>query len=244
VSDKNARLVNVYSSVRDDVGGVLSWLDGIVGSWRARLVGLSGAERDEQGRLFFEAVRSALDEGPVTLRAARMLFVLRASFNGLWRVNLDGGCNSPYGKPKAKVDLVRTEELRQMSALLQGVDVRCEDFAVTLADAPRGASTYLDCPFQGTHTAYCPDWQEWEGRQATLPGLGEMNARERLAELLHVLDRRGVRWTLSDADTPVTRSLYAGWPCEVIDRQNSVTCKAEQRGDAAKEGLWTNGWRA
>lgn len=127
-----------------------------------------------------------------------------------------------------------------MSALLQGVDVRCEDFGVTLADAPRGAATYLDCPFQGTHTAYCPDWQEWEGRQVTLPGLGEMNARERLAWMLQELDRRGVRWTLSDAHNDVTRSLYRGWPCEVIDRQNSVTCKAEQRGEAAKEGLWRN----
>lgn len=64
VSDKNPRLVNVYSSTREDVDAVLEHLSSLVEDWRDRLAGLAGAERDEQGRLFFEGVRSALDEGP------------------------------------------------------------------------------------------------------------------------------------------------------------------------------------
>lgn len=239
VSDKNPRLVNAWVQVRDAVDAVIERLSELVLE-RDSFSTLDRDAFDVEGREHFEQARAELDIGEPAARAARMLFVLRASFNGLWRVNQDGGCNSPYGKPAPDVDLVRAEELRRMSALLQGADIRCEDFEETLRGARAGDTTYLDPPFQGTHTAYCPDFREWEGRQATLPGLGEMNARERLADLLHELDRRGVRWSLSDADNAVTRRLYAEWPMELIGRQNSVTCKGEQRGEAAAEGLWRN----
>ena len=169
-----------------------------------------------------------------------MLFVLRASFNGLWRVNQDGQCNSPHGKPCPDVDLLRADDTRRIAVLLQGIDIRCEDFAATTAAAREGDAVYFDPPFQGTHSAFCADGAEWEAKQATLPGLGESTARERLAAELRRLDRIGARWTLSDADTKVTRLLYRGWPVEVVVRQNSVTCKAEDRGDGAAEGIWRN----
>jgi len=239
VSDKNERLINAWMQVRDDVEGVIERLHYLA---RERC-GFDTLERDAfdaEGRQHFERVRAELDTGGPSDRAACMLFVLRSAYNGLWRVNLDGACNSPYGKPDATTDLVRALDLRRMSELLQGVEIRCEGFEATLAPAVAGDATYLDPPFQGTHTAFCSDHGEWEAKQATLPGLGEQSARERLADMLHGLDRRGVRWTLSDADTPTTRHLYAGWQMEIVWRQNSVTCKGERRGDAAPEGLWRN----
>lgn len=240
VSDKNPRLINAWVQVRDDVEAVIGRLDYLA---QERLGFGTYAERDDfnvLGRAHFERVRAQLDVGTSAERAACMLFVLRAAYNGLWRVNQAGGCNSPHGKPKPAVDLVAAGELRQISTLLQGAAIRCEGFEATLEPASRGDATYLDPPFEGTHTAFCADGDEWEAHQATLPGLGEQSARERLAALLPELDRRGVRWTLSDADTPVTRRLYAGWGFEVIHRQNSITCKGRDRGEAATEGLWRN----
>lgn len=243
VSDKNERLVNVWQQVREDVDGVLGALGDIVDDWKSVTAGAADREaHDVASRCLFEGVRGSLDDGGDVRRAAKMLFVLRASFNGLWRVNLDGQCNSPHGKPGPDVDLLRAEDTRRIAVLLRGVDIRCEDFAATLADARTGDAVYLDPPFQGTHTAFCADGFEWEARQATLPGFGEASARERLAAELHALDARGVRWTLSDADTRITRSLYRGWPIEVVTRQNSVTCKAEDRGEGAPELLVRN-WR-
>lgn len=239
LSDKNPRLVNAWVQIRDGVEPVIERLDYLA---RER-TGFGTLERDAfdvEGRRHFERVRAELDVGAPADQAACMLFVLRASYNGLWRVNQDGGCNSPYGKPDPDVDLVRADDLRRMSQLLQGASIACEDFEVTMAPAGRGDVAYMDPPFQGTHTAYCPDSWEWEARQATLPGLGERSARERLADLLHDLHRRGVRWSLSDADNRVTRRLYAGWSCTPITRQNSVTCKGSQRGNGAAEGLWRN----
>ncbi len=239
LSDKNARLVNAWVQVRDDVEPVIERLDYLARE-RTAFGTLDRDAFDLEGRKHFEHVRAELDNGEPADRAACMLFVLRASFNGLWRVNQDGACNSPHGKPDPDTDLVRADELRRMSALLQGAVIRCEDFERTLRDAGPGAAVYLDPPFQGTHTAYCADGHEWEAKQATLPGLGEQSARERLASLLPELHERGARWSLSDAHNRVTERLYAGWPCVPITRKNSVTCKGDQRGDGATEGLWRN----
>lgn len=241
VSDKNPRLVNAWIQVRDDVTGVLAALSDLVDGWRSVTAGAVDRDaHDVASRSVFDGIRNTLDDGGDAPRAAKMLFVLRASFNGLWRVNQDGQCNSPHGKPGPDVDLLRADDTRQIAALLHGAVIRCEDFAATLADAREGDACYLDPPFQGTHTAFCADGAEWEARQATLPGLGESNARERLAAEIRRLDGLGVRWTLSDADTRVTRSIYRGWPIEVLTRQNSVTCKAEDRGDGASELLARN----
>lgn len=245
LSDKNARLINVYRCLRDGCWAVECELGRLAMRWREAVAnGQPETTAHDRGRAFFEDVRAALDDGGGALRAARMLFVLRASFNGLWRVNGDGQCNSPYGKPEPNKDLVQVDDLRRLSAMLQGVTVLCEDFEETLARARRGDATYLDCPFEGTHVAYCEGAEEWsqDPRQNVLPGMPQPDARKRLAAALHDLDRRGVRWTLSDADTPVTRALYGTWPMEAIVRRNSITCKAEDRGDAAIEGLWRN-WR-
>ncbi len=244
VSDKNPRLVNAWVQVRDAVEPVIERLE-YLAQERAGFgtAPKDGPDFDNFGRAHFEGVRGQLDLGPDVDRAACMLFVLRASFNGLWRVNQDGQCNSPYGKPGPDTDLVRAEELRRIAGLLQGADIRCEDFEVTLRDAREGDAAYLDPPFQGTHTAFCADGHEWEARQASLPGLGEQNARERLAAAVEELARRGVRWTLSDADNRVTRGLYAGWPFEVVRRRNSVTCKGEERGEDATELLVRN-WQS
>ena len=242
LSDKNARLINAYACLRDWPAAVERDLRGVVTAWRYAVWNGREEAMHDRGRVAFESVRDALDDGPEWTRAARMLFILRASFNGLWRVNRSGECNTPYGKPAPDADLVRADDLRRMSAALQGVTVFCEDFGETLSRARQGDACYLDCPFHGTHVAYCEGAEEWsqDPRQVVLPGMPQPDARKRLAAALHDLDRRGVRWSLSDADTPVTRALYAGWPMERIDRRNSITCKAEDRGDDAAEGLWRN----
>lgn len=245
LSDKNPRLINVYQCLRDDCWKVECELGRLTMWWREAIEnGKPETTSHDRGRAFFEDVRAALDDGGEVLRAARMLFVLRAGYNGLWRVNGDGQCNAPYGKPKTDKDLVRVDDLRRMSAMLQGVTVLCEDFEQTLFRAEDGDAVYLDCPFDGTHVAYCEGSEEWsqDPRQSVLPGMPEPNARKRLASALYDLHQSGIRWSLSDADTPVTRDLYAGWPMERIDRRNSITCKAEDRSEAAFEGLWRN-WR-
>jgi DNA adenine methylase len=56
------------------------------------------------------------------------------------------------------------------------------------------------------------------------------------------MKRRGVKAMLSNADTPVTRELYAGLACHVIRAPRSISCDASTRGDAGELVVTT--WEA
>lgn len=243
-SDINSRLVGAHVEVQRDVDLVIGSLNWIVDAWRKALDGLEGDERDVAGRGFFEGHRTALNteaEQPghkhSAFAAARMLFVIRAGFNGLWRENAAGECTTAYGKPEPTRDLVQPDKLRAYSAAIQGVEFLCEDFAVTCGRARSGWAVYLDSPYEGTFTGYAGG--DWNASQACLPGMGRVSERERLAAMLVYLDAIGARWSNSDADCATTRRLYARWWRESVSRSGRVNSDGESRG-AVSEGLWRN----
>lgn len=229
-SDINARLIEAHIAVRDDVEGVIGELEFIVRCWRSAL-SANSSDPDSAGRVFFEAERDKLNagRGSAIARAARLLFAVRAGFNGLWRENKKGMCNVPYGKPKDSRDLVGAKTLREYAAAVAGVEFLHEDFEVTLATAQAGWVAYLDPPYSGTFVGYCGG--QWADTPPALLGFGAFSDRERLVARLRSLDAMDVRWTLSDADTPTTRHLYAPWPRVVLSRKGTVSCDGDGRQD-------------
>lgn len=243
-SDINPRLVNAHLEVQRDVDLVIGSLNWITDAWRKAVDGLDPDLRDEAGKAFFEANRTALNTGAEqagykhsAFAAARMLFVIRAGFNGLYRENAAGECTTAYGKPEPTRDLVQADKLRAYSAAVQGVEFLCEDFAVTCGRARPGWAMYGDSPYEGTFTGYAGG--DWSAAQASLPGMGRTSERERLAAMLVYLDAIGVRFSNSDADTATTRRLYSRWTLESVSRSGNVNSNGEDRG-AVTEGLWRN----
>jgi len=239
-SDINPRLVSAHEAARTDVEAVLAYMECDAWAWRTSLGTLPKDEGDAAGRVFFESVRERLDSGDSAEQAASLLFVVRAGFNGLYRENGDGVCNTAYGKPGPTRDLVAASELRAYAKAIAGVELHTEDFAVTCARARPGDVVYLDPPYAGTFTGYARGC-DWGERPAMLPGMARPTDRERLAAMLVYLDAIGVRWTLSDADCATTRALFGRWNVESVSRAGTVNCDSEGRA-AVAEGLWRN-WR-
>lgn len=227
-SDLNPRIVDAHIAMRDHVEDVIGRLTGWVIAWEDALARVSEAERNAEGRAFFERVRDRVDEGLMVDRAAALLFIVRAGFNGLLRENKKGEITTAYGKPEDSRDLIGAEELRGYARAIQGVEFRHEDFAVTCARARAGWAVYLDPPFEQTFSGYCGD--DWDAYQETLPGL-RVNHRKRLAAMVEYLDAIHVRWALSDSDTPATRSLYRQWRIDVLSRKGTVNSDGDGRGD-------------
>lgn len=242
-SDINPRLVNAHDRVRSSVDLVIEQLEDIVRDWRRILEPCDDRDREIVGRVFFEEQRRKLvdphGDGDAYTLAARFLFVVRAGFNGLYRENAAGECTTAYGKPAPTADLVQADKLRAYAAAVQGVEFLCEDFAVTCGRARPGWAAYLDSPYEGTFTGYAGG--DWSAAQPSLPGMGAVNDRDRLAAMLAYLDTIGVRWSNSDADRPTTRSLYARWRFDPVSRAGTVNSNGDDRG-AVAEGLWRN-WR-
>jgi DNA adenine methylase len=209
LADRNEELVACYRGVRDEVASVIE--------------ALSAYRYDRD--LFYE-VRAQDTTGLSDVeRAARLVFLNRTCFNGLWRVNSGGKFNVPFGKYKNPRILDR-DVLRAASRALAGVEIVSRDFADVTRALGRRDFVYLDPPYvpvsrTASFTSYAKD------------GFTPAD-QERLAGELVALKRRGAQAMLSNADTPVTRELYAPFAMHLVRAPRSISCDAATRGDAGE----------
>lgn len=205
LSDGNGELVHCYQQVRDDVYAVLDAL------------ALHVYQRDH-----FERVR-ALDparlDGPA--RAARFIYLNKTCFNGLWRVNRAGRFNVPIGRYK-NPRFHDPSSLITASQALRGVTLRAAPFEESLARAEPGDFVYLDPPYDpvsetARFASYTPNGFGWEDQR-------------RLAHACVVLNRRGVRFLLSNSATDRVRELYRGFEQRLVRAPRFINSKASARG--------------
>ncbi len=203
--DANPELTHCYAQVRDDVAGVLDFL-----------------ARHVYEQEHFTAVR-ALD--PLNLepaeRAARFIYLNKTCFNGLWRVNKSGRFNVPIGRYKDPRFCDPTTLIRASNAL-KGVEIKNVIFEEALSMTAPGDFVYLDPPYDpisptASFTSYTKEGFGWE-------------AQERLAAACASLNRRGVRFLLSNSATPRIRELYKGFEQRLIHCARAVNSKADARG--------------
>lgn len=165
-------------------------------------------------------------EDPVEV-AARLIYLNKTCFNGLYRVNSRGEFNVPAGAYENPV-IVNKDGILACHKALQGVSVtRCGFEAI----APRrGDFVYFDPPYHPTtetsFTKYASD------------DFAEKD-QIRLCEFYTELGGKGVLAMLSNSDTPFIRQLYGAFFIATVKASRPVNCKADKRG-AVREVLITN----
>lgn len=171
------------------------------------------------GKQFYYALRKDNGMGmSPPWHAARMLFLSKTSFNGLYRVNKSGKFNVPYGHPSKHVReyIVRLEQLLELSGYLTkaNVTLSCKDFEDALREATSNDFVYLDPPYIPTSTtasftAYTPDGFT-------------MKDQRRLRDCLVHLREQNTRFILSNSDTPETRRLYEGFDMRITGVKRGI----------------------
>ncbi len=136
LGDKNQRLVAIYRAVQQYPLELLEEL-----------------QRHPYSREHFEDVKLALNLRPdasIVKIAAWMLVILAYGFNGLYRENGSGECNTAFGKTSsgAAPTLPSREAILTGSALLQGVRLGHGDFEGCLEYLQRDELIYLDPPYE------------------------------------------------------------------------------------------------
>lgn len=212
----------------------------IINDWNAELVGTYKVVRDFPDRLMTElryleteyvgspeAVYYAWRaKDPKTLTpvelATRFIFLNKAGFNGLYRVNQKGGFNSPWGK-RLKVNTFNEENIHACARALGGsLTIRQGDFSAAVAGAKPGDCVYFDPPYVPlTPTASFTNY--------TSVGFG-LKDQQRLAQLFKELASKGVRVVLSNSDTPFVRDLYAGLTIHSVMMKRAINSNGEKRG--------------
>ncbi|MEO8799575.1 MAG: Dam family site-specific DNA-(adenine-N6)-methyltransferase, partial [Polyangiaceae bacterium] len=159
-------------------------------------------------------------------RAARLMFLNRTCFNGLWRVNSKGVFNVPFGKYKNPT-ICDADALREASKALAFADIVVSDFAGITKDL--GASKKID--FVYFDPPYAPASATSDFTAYAAGGFG-FEEQKRLANELEALRDRGAMAMLSNADTPEMRALYAPFEVHVVNAPRSINADGAKRGSA------------
>lgn len=130
--------------------------------------------------------------------SARMIFLNKVGFRGLYRENKDGDFNVPFGHNLAPT-LFDEHTILAVSQLLQGVTFVCEDFDGPLKKANQGDFVYLDPPYAKEHGTSFTRYQA--------DGFPDAN-HEKLFRQCRQLRERQVKFLLSNADVPRVQQAF------------------------------------
>lgn len=202
LSDTNSELINAYTQVRDEPD---------------RLVGLLKKFRNT-AKCYYE-VRGSSPKGGLA-RAARLLYLMRLSFNGIHRVNLKGEFNVPYGR-KGHLTVCDEDHVFQLSRALQRAKLLVADFEVATRSAHEGDTAYFDPPYTVAHgnngfVKYNEKIFSWDDQK-------------RLADHARELAKRGVRVIVSNADHDSIRGLYRGFSIRTVSRFSRIAAESRHR---------------
>ena len=205
LADQNEELVSLYRAIRDDLPGLLKEL-----------------RRFKHDREFFYEVRAwDVRRASEAKRGARLLFLNKTCFNGLWRVNSKGQFNVPFGKYK-NPNFLDEELLSAASVALQGVEIRVADFSEVTKAARAGDFVYFDPP-------YAPVSRTAQFTSYAVDGFGPAD-QERLREEFSRLRKKKVAALLSNADVPDVRVLYKEFPTRIVAARRSINSDIKKRG--------------
>jgi DNA adenine methylase len=213
LSDVNKELIDSYRAIRDTVDDVISHLQ--------KHDSLSSAE-------YFYQVRSQQPRDACEV-AARLIYLNKTCFNGLYRVNRSGQFNAPWGRYKNPT-ICDESNLRAVSTVLSTAKLNVASFESVLDHARSGDVVYFDPPYvpvsaTALFTEYSPE------------GFGQ-HEQKCLADVVRELDTRSVRIVLSNSDTSEVRRLYTGLRIDLrIDQvfaRRAVNTRADRRGPVAE----------
>lgn len=211
--DNNAELINCYQVVRDDVQELMRQLDEHLAKFR------------ERGEPYYYKVRKSYEGGTPVERAARMIFLNKTCYNGLYRVNGKGQFNVPIGSYRPeRVSLYDPANLPAASRALQGADLKAQDFRKTLKAVGVDDFVYVDPP-------YYPLSRTANFTSYTQEDFGHAEQRE-LAHLVAEAAQRGAQVMLSNSDTPTTRELYSEVKLKLhtVQARRAVNCDGSKLG--------------
>lgn len=224
VSDLNEELINVYQVIKENVDELIKELNNKKKYENTQETYYRIRELDRNSRKMKRLTKVE--------RAARILYLNRTCYNGLYRVNSSGEFNTPFGSYR-NPNIVNETTLRAVHQYLRQSNIQffCQDFEQTIQQAKQGDFVYLDPPY-----APISKTSNFTGYNGGGFGLEE---QERLKYLCDELDKKKVKFLVSNSDCETIRQLYKDYNIVVIKAKRSVNVDPSKRGEV-KEVLIKN----
>ena len=223
LNDYNNELMNVFECIKDEV------------KFEKMCNELNHHETNHSEEYYYEIRNKDRDKNKFNKivdykRAARTIYLNKACFNGLYRVNSKNEFNVPFGK-KEKVNTYEGQNLGIVHCILNFNDVTLlsTDFEEAVSKAKKGDFIYFDPPYDS-------DTETFNGY--TEDGFGK-DEQVRLSELFKKLDKKGCYVMLSNHNTKLINDLYKDYNIHVIQAQRNINANGKKRGKV-EEVIITN----
>lgn len=216
ISDLNEELIQCYRSIRSN--------------WRC-VVHLLEQHQERHCKEYYYQVRDTAVESE-SEAAARLIYLNRTCWNGLYRVNLRGEFNVPIGTKKKVVS--KTDDFEAVANILSYGELKCQDFEATLDEAKEGDFVFVDPPYTVAHNKnafvkYNEKIFSWQD---------QLRLRDAISRAM----TRGVFITATNADHETILNLYDGLGhIESVTRSSVISGKNSGRGSTS-ELLMKFGW--
>lgn len=209
LSDINAELINAYLAVRDSVTPLIRTL-----------------RRHRYEHDYYYSLRDAdrsvaYQRWSGIRRAARLIYLNKTCYNGLFRVNSRGEFNTPFGR-YVNPTIVDPDNLRACSQVLKKATIKQARFDEIVTRAKKGDFVYFDPPYAPvSKTAYFTNYNK--------DGF-DIEMQRKLATVCKKLDAKGVKFLLSNSAVPFIFDLYENFNIETVWAGRAVNSKAKKRG--------------
>lgn len=215
INDMNTELIDLYCVVKNKVDELI--------------YELSNKYKYTNNSECFYKIRE-LDRNPELYskltdveKAARVLYLNKTCYNGLYRVNSIGEFNSPFGNYK-NPNIVNDLSLRAVSKYFNDADITFlnSDFSNALKGIKKNSFVYFDPPYAPiSKTSNFTGYNE--------NGFGE-SEQIRLKELCDALNSKEINFVVSNSDCEFIRNLYKDYEIIEIRAKRSINCNSDGRG--------------
>ncbi|MBU1093344.1 MAG: DNA adenine methylase [Firmicutes bacterium] len=214
ISDYSKELIDAYITIRDFPFELMKELDN------------HEKEHAKSPSEYFYSIRE-LDrkdnwkDTSILSKTARFIYLNKACFNGMYRVNKKGYYNVPFGK-KNIVSTYNEDNITSLSEYLKkgAVKILNCDFEETVANAKKGDFIFFDPPYdlinKDTFDSYTKD------------GFG-VEGQKRLSEVAHELDIKGCYVMITNHNTPLINELYSDFNIDVVSVKRMINSDASKR---------------
>lgn len=214
ISDVNIDLIFSYKAVQKDTDKLIEFLK------------VHAKNHNEE---YYYKIRAQHDLKNAIEIAARMIYLNKTCFNGLFRVNKKGEFNVPVGR-YTNPAILNEDNLRACSKALKHATITLRTYADIEPKA--GDFVYFDPPYHPTDATSFTQYSKLD--------FSEKDQKD-LADYCLALHKKGVKIMLSNSNTKFIRDLFKNpvFKIEIVNAPRMVNCKPGGR-NAVEEVLITN----
>jgi DNA adenine methylase len=213
INDINTELIGVYQAIKNDVNALIAALH----------------EFKNESEFFYsvrdwDRSKTKYAEISYIKKAARIIYLNKTCYNGLFRVNSAGEFNSPFGC-YTKPNIVNAPALRAVSTYLNSAAVKLTsvDYSETLQVLPKGTFVYIDPPYDPVS-----DTSSFTGYSI---GGFTREDQVRLREHCDMLTKNNIKFMLSNSATDFIKNQYAAYNITIVRAKRVINADRAKRGE-------------